>query len=154
MRKAALLAIGASLLLALSLSVLGCDGFDSLVPIPQRPVSISGWKIELNGGGWQGGEVSVGITITNTGKSRKDFDDALWSSPELIAIDSYDKVVEPSNRGGFWTPAAWYRGEYYPEERRTGTIKFPMSPYSGATKLCIEFGSRRYTLFDLGEPLR
>lgn len=127
---------------------------------PGQEKTVENWDIRLNGGGWNGGTATVKLTITNLGNRRcfglcNIFD----PGPELVAIDSIRKLVEPwvrdpdFSRGELFVFPP-YTKEFYPKESWTGTLKFELSSYSGRTRLYLTRYShtRRYFLFDLGEP--
>jgi len=134
------------------------------VDIPPGQIrEVENWKFSLNGGGWKGGTLTVQLTITNLG-SRRCFGElgpCLWSGPELAAIDSTGKLVEPwvpepdFSKGQLLSLPAYTR-EFYPNESWTGTLKFELSPYSGETGLYMteNYAIRKYFLFDVGEPKR
>jgi hypothetical protein len=121
---------------------------------PGQSKAVDDWLFSLNGGGWKGGNLTVKITITNL-SSRRIFDAAdLLGGIRFAAIDSTDKVVEPTLPGGESLYFVVYEKEFYPNESWTGTLIFEMSPYSGRTGLYItrwQF-TERHCLFDLGEP--
>jgi hypothetical protein len=108
------------------------------------------WGILLDGGGWKGSEVTVRITVTNTGDQR-DYLGPYSGFPgiELRAIDSTGKIVGPNNYD-----KRFYVGEYYPQQSRSGSLVFNMSPYSGDTWFYLTwyYDERTYPLFDLGSP--
>jgi len=99
------------------------------------------------------------LTITNLGP-RRNFGYAGFDvGPQIVAIDSTSKLVEPwvpepdfSKGELFHLPP--YTKEYYPNESWSGTLKFEMSPYSGETKLYMTryYHARKYFLFNLGKP--
>lgn len=129
---------------------------------PGQEKTVENWDIRLNGGGWNGGTATVKLTITNLGNRRcfglcNLFD----PGPELVAIDSTSKLVEPWVREPDFSKGELfvfppYTKEFYPNESWTGTLKFELSPYSEKTGLYLTRYShaRRYFLFDLGEPKR
>jgi len=120
------------------------------------------WKISLDGGGWKDGTVTIKLTITNLGPRRGfGYYSLLDVGPELVAIDSTGKLVEPwarepDFRKGELLIFPPYTKEFYPNESWTGTLKFELSPYSGKTGLYMTryYHVRKYFLFDLGEPKR
>jgi len=131
---------------------------------PKAVVVADNWEIQLDGKSWKGSTVTVKLTITNLGP-RRNFGmmaSFLYPGPELVAIDSTEKAVEPwvptpsidEMREGilFYVPP--YTREFYPNESWSGSLKFEMSPYSGETKLYIRFYQRPYFLFDLGSPTK
>jgi hypothetical protein len=133
---------------------------------PGQTREVEDWRISVDGGGWKGGTLTVELTITNLGL-RRNFGDVelcinqqLWgqnSGPELVAVDSTQKVVKP------WVPESttiWdihcppYTKEFYPNESWTGSLKFEMSSYSGRTALYLDQHGNTYFLFYVGEPKR
>lgn len=138
--------------------------------LPGQVKVVDDWNISLDGGGWKGSTLTAKLTITNLGP-RRNFGGGTWyegiytgdpdSGPELVAIDSTNKLVEP------WMPESttiWeihyppYTKEFYPNESWTGSLKFEMSSYSGRTGLymmTVRYQHEyHYFLFDLGEPKR
>lgn len=136
-------------------------GSKTIIPptIESKVKVIEDWKIQLEGSSWLGSTVTVRLTITNLG-SRRNFGYAGFNvGPEICAIDSTNKIIEPwvpepDIRKGemFYLPP--YTKEFYPNESWSGTLKFEMSPYSGETKLYMTryYHADKYFLFDLGEP--
>lgn len=136
----------------------GTDSYDIKI-LPGQLEVVEDWAISLDGGGWKNSTLIVELTITNLG-ARRNFGYAGFDvGPELIAIDSTGKIVEP------WVPEPDfkkgelfsfppYTREFYPNESWSGSLKFEMSPYSGKTKLYMTrfYHARRYFLFDLGSP--
>lgn len=135
--------------------------------LPGQSKVVDDWAISLDGGGWKGSTLTVKLTITNLGPRRGFGYAGPDVGPELVAIDSTGKLVEP------WVPEySWedlaralqrgeslqlyppYTKEFYPNESWTGTLKFEMSPYSGRTGLYITryYHASKLFLFDLGEP--
>jgi hypothetical protein len=120
---------------------------------------IEDWKIQLDGSSWIGSTVTVRLTITNLGP-RRNFGYAGFDvGPEICAIDSTNKIIEPwvrepDYRKGEMLIFPGYTKEFYPNESWSGTLKFEMSPYSGKTKLYMTqyYHQDKYFLFDLGEP--
>ena len=141
--------------------------YDVEIPPSQEEVA-DNWAIRLNGGGWNGGTVTVKLTITNLGARRAfGYASLLEPGPQLVAIDSTGKLVEPWVPEYSWEDVAraiqkgeslqtepLYTKEFYPNESWTGSLKFEMSPYSGRTGLYMTryYHVRKYFLFDLGEP--
>jgi hypothetical protein len=130
--------------------------------LPSQEEVADNWAIRLNGGGWNGGTATVKLTITDLG-NRRCFGlcSLLDPGPELVAIDSTGKLVEPWVREPDFSKGELlvfppYTKEFYPNESWSGTLKFELSPYSGKTRLYMtEYShTRRYFLFDLGEPKR
>lgn len=124
--------------------------------------TVESWHIRLDGGGWNGGTATIRLTITNLG-NRRCFGlcSLLDPGPELVAMDSTGKLVEPWVREPDFSRGELlvfppYTKEFYPNETWSGTLKFELSPYSGKTWLYMtEYShTRRYPLFDLGEPKR
>ena len=130
---------------------------------------VDDWKISLDGGGWKGGTLTVRLTITNLGPRRYFGVASLEPGPELVAIDSTGKVVEPSlpkysledlarafRNGETLQFSPPYTQEFYPNQSWSGTLKFELSPYSGRTGLYMTiteyFQASNHFLFDLGEP--
>lgn len=127
---------------------------------PEAVVVAEDWKIQLDGRSWKGSTVTVELTITNLGPRRNlGLASLMDAGPELVAIDSTEKIVEP------WVPEPDisegellvfppYTREFYPNESWSGSLKFEMSPYSGETGLYMTrfYHQRRYFLFDLGSP--
>jgi hypothetical protein len=137
----------------------GLTGYDVEIS-PSQEVTNDNWAIKLNGGGWNGGTVTVKLTITNLGNRRCFGVCSLFEpGPELVAIDSTNKWVEPWVREPditrlrvYFPP---YTREFYPGESWTGTLKFEMSPYSENVALYIAHNSViAHFLFVLGEPKR
>ena len=136
--------------------------------LPGQTKVVEDWKFSLDGGGWSGGTVTVKLTITNLGPRRGfGYYSLLDVGPELAAIDSTGKLVEPWVPEYSWEDVARaiqkgetlqtepaYTREFYPNESWTGTLKFELSPYSGKTGLYMteEYHILKYFLFDLGEP--
>jgi len=132
--------------------------------------TVESWNIRLDGGGWNGGTVTVRLTITNLGPRRAfGYASLLEPGPQLAAIDSTGKLVEPWVPEYSWEDVAraiqngealqtdpLYTKEFYPNESWTGTLKFELSPYSGKTRLYMTryYHVTKYFLFDLGEPKR
>lgn len=136
--------------------------------LPGQSKVVEDWKISLDGGGWKGSTLTVKLTITNLGP-RRNFGGGTWgdgiyfagpdSGPDLVAIDSTNKLVAP------WMPESiWeihyppYTQEFYPNESWTGSLKFEMSSYSGKTGLYMTTVRYQHEyhhfLFDVGEPKR
>lgn len=139
------------------------SGYDVVI-LPGQMNGAKGWAISLNGGGWKEGTLTIEVTITNLGDRRcfGYFCSGLYPGPDLIAIDSTGKLVEPwvrdpeISKGELWVVHP-YAKEFYPNESWTGTLKFELSKYSGETKLYLGYQDsyhwyRKYLLFDLGEP--
>jgi len=120
---------------------------------------IEDWKIQLNGSSWTGSMVTVRLTITNLGP-RRNFGYAGFNvGPEICAIDSTNKIIEPwvrepDYRKGEIIIRPGYTKEFYPNESWSGTLRFQMSPYSGETKLYMtkHYHQIKYSLFNLGKP--
>jgi len=133
--------------------------YDVEIPAGQSKV-VEDWEFSLDGGGWTGGTVTVKLTITNLGPRRGfGYYSLLDVGPELAAIDSTGKLVEPwvpepdISKGQLFSFPPYTR-EFYPNESWTGTLKFELSPYSGETRLYMTeyYHMHKYFLFDLGEP--
>lgn len=130
-----------------------------VVTPPVEPKVVENWNIQLDNTSWKGGTLTIVLTITNLG-SRRNFGYAGFDvGPEIAAIDSTGKLVEPwvpepdfSKGELFHLPS--YTKEFYPNESWSGTLKFEMSLYSGETKLYMTryYHTRKYFLFNLGEP--
>ena len=124
--------------------------------LPGQSRAVDNWFISLNGGGWNGGTLTIEISITNLG-SRRMFGVAdIFGGERFAAIDSTDKIVEPKLQGGESPYFVLYNKEFYPDEKWTGTLVFAMSPYSGATNIYLTRWNHntRYFLFDVGEPVQ
>lgn len=140
-------------------------GSKTEIPSAEPPVIesnvkvIEDWKIQLNGSSWTGSTVTVRLTITNLGP-RRNFGYAGFDvGPEICAIDSTNKIIEPwvrepDYRKGEIIIRPGYTKEFYPNESWAGTLKFEMSPYSGETKLYMTkyYHQSKYFLFNLGKP--
>jgi len=135
--------------------------YDVEIP-PGQSTVIEGWRVSLDGGGWNGGTLTVKLTITNLG-NRRCFGlcNLLDPGPELVAIDGTGKLVEPWVQDPDFSKGELFvfpphTKEFYPDESWTGTLKFELSPYSGKTALYMTRYShtRRYFLFDVGQPKR
>lgn len=137
----------------------GLTGYDVEI-LPSQEKIVDDWAIRLNGGGWDGDIVTVKLTITNLGDRRCFGLCNLWEpGPELVAIDSTDKLVKPwvrepdVSKFRFYFPP--YTMEFDPSDSWTGTLRFKLSPYSENVGLYITWNSvTNYFLFDLGEPKR
>jgi len=131
-------------------------GYDVQIVSGQQK-TVDGWVVRLDGGGWKGSTVIVDITITNLGKRRAFGYAGLSPGPQLAAIDSTNKLAEPSTPRATWRepfPVPPYTKEFYPNESWSGRLKFEMSPYSGQTKLYMTryYHVNKVFLFDLRAP--
>ena len=130
--------------------------------LPGQSAMVQDWFITLDGGGWEGGTVTVDLTITNHGARRSLGGYSILDvGGEIVAIDSTGKLVEPwvpepNLNKGEWFARPPYTRELYPNESWSCTLKFELSPYSGKTNLYLthSYHIRRYCLFALGEPRR
>lgn len=111
------------------------------------------WRIMLGGGGWVGADLTVDLKIENNGEEIANFGavSLLYPGLDLVAVDRYDKIVEPE--GG--TADAPYKDEYYPDVTREVTLHFSMDENSGSTRLFYRTPSLPcdyQPLFDVGSP--
>ncbi len=134
--------------------------WESKTSITKLVKVVEDWEFQLDDSRWRGGTLTVQLKITNLGP-RRNFGlvSFMFPGPELVAIDSTNKMAEPwvldpdfSKGELFRLPP--YTKEYYSNESWSGSLRFEMSPYSGETRLYMTrfTHTRKYFLFNVGEP--
>jgi len=132
---------------------------------------VDNWRIILKQSNISGNKASVKLSITSLWHSPHYFGGGPFSPYTLICIDQYGKIfedaIEQRKTAEAWQkflegdislteepePVNFYKGEYYPEETRTGQLEFIVNPRSGDVSLYIGrfVGyTTRLKLFDLG----
>jgi len=134
---------------------------ESVIVYPGQSAVFDGWFISLDGGRWNGGLLTVNITITNTSGVRRYFStDLVVGRPVIVAVDSTDKVVRPekSRSDGPMGEGFYYHKEFYPKESMSGELVYNVNKYSDRTSIYIvksyNLSGSRIKLFDVGAPLR
>ncbi len=128
------------------------------------------WEVALKKCTISGNRVRVKLSITSHWNSPRYFGGNALSPYTFICIDQYGKIFEDAIEEKK-TSEAWqeffegkisvepeivnfYKGEYYPEEIRTGELEFIINPKSGDVALYlgrfVGFTSKMW-LFDLGK---
>jgi len=129
------------------------------------------WRIDLEECKISGNKVYVELSVTSLWAAPRYFGGDFLSPYTFICIDQYGKIFEDAIEErkeaeawqkfleGEWFPTEepepinFYKGEYYPNETRTGELEFIVNPRSGDVALYIGrfVGfTTRLKLFDLG----
>lgn len=132
---------------------------------------VDNWRITLEQCNILGNKVRVKLSITSLWNSPHYFGGGVFSPYTFICIDQYGKkfedAIEERKTAEAWQkflegdisfteepePVNFYKGEYYPEETRTGELEFIVNPRSGDVVLYIARyvgHTTKLKLFDLG----
>jgi len=117
--------------------------------VPRHTVIVGNWQYTLERASWKGSELTVKLTIINIGRNPDYFGcPYVGTGGEIVAIDLYKQIVETDFPCG-----DFYNEQYYPQQSRTGTLKFTMNPNCVRTDLYMKrWTATTYYLFDCGSP--
>jgi hypothetical protein len=109
------------------------------------------WFVQLDAAQWSGCTVAVEVTIMYTGGTVANFGfDHQDEVGSLYALNKYGEVFEPHKAWPWETQ--FYEEKYYPNETRSGEVKFEIDPRSEQLwlRMSPEFPEVQSLSFDLG----
>jgi hypothetical protein len=148
--KPAFLVLAAAMVVLPSCGLFGGEP-DVVVPGGQT-WSGRNWIVQLDGAEWDGCTLSVKLTMTNTGGVVANFGYA--SSGDTVGYvyvaNKYNEAFLPYKRWPWDTQ--FYEEKFYPNETRSGTVKYEIDPRSEEIRLLMVpyYEDAPMLSFDLG----